>query len=174
MRHEVSGRSLRSAGRSIIVAAMTFSLLILLHATVRAAPPLTVDQATAHCRETVGQPTVHACVQARKQAGGGPADQYREACRASARPAVQACVAKMMAGTAGGGQGDTAVSAVDIPKDLKSVATEKVGLVAPPRSASDVTEILDRQKPDPAQIEKVAAQAEAEPPAGLQPQGLAD
>ena len=174
MQHEVSGRSLRSAGRSVIVVAMTCSLPILLPAIGRAAPPLTVDQATAHCRETVGKPTVHACVQARKKAGGGPVEQLREACRASARPAVQACVAKMMPSTAGGRAADTAMSAVDVPKDLKSVATEKVGLVAPPRSANDVTEILDRQKPDPAQIEKLAAQAEAAPPADLKSQGLAD
>src|SRR5204863_8746604 len=56
----------------------------------------------------------------------------------------------------------------------KSVPTENVAFVAPPRSAADITEILDKQKPNPAQVAKLTAEAEAVPPTNLKPFDLAD
>lgn len=142
--------------------------------SVHAATQLTVDQATERCRESAGRPFVQSCVRAKVQASGGPPPKYIEGCRAAARPAVQACVTKMMAATGADAKGDTAVSAVQPTADLKSVSTENVAFVAPPRSAADVTEILDKQKPDPERISKLVAQADSEPPAGLKPSDLAD
>ena len=129
-----------------------------------AASQLTIVQATERCRESAGRPFVQSCVRAKVQASGGPPPKYIEGCRAAARPAVQACVTKMMAVTGGDAKGDTAVSAVQPTADLKSVSTENVAFVAPPRSAADVTEILDKQKPDPDRIAKLVAQADPEPP----------
>lgn len=45
--------------------------------------------------------------------------------------------------------------------------------VAPPRSVSDITAILDQEKLDPARIEKLQAEAYAEPAAGLNDGALA-
>ncbi len=47
-------------------------------------------------------------------------------------------------------------------------------LVAPPRTVSDISAILDQQKPDPAEIEKQTAAADAPVPAGLKGADLAD
>ncbi|HLJ20824.1 MAG TPA: hypothetical protein VKU84_11530, partial [Stellaceae bacterium] len=38
--------------------------------------------------------------------------------------------------------------------------------VPPPRSISDITAVLDSEKPDPAKVSRYAAQADAQPPAG--------
>jgi CHAT domain-containing protein len=43
--------------------------------------------------------------------------------------------------------------------------TESIKLIAPPRTIADITEILDRVKPDPARIEGLRSKASAEPPA---------
>ena len=77
---------------------------------------------------------------------------------------IQACVTKLMA-TAGtsDAKGDTAVSAADTKTDLKAVSTENVGFVAPPRTTSDITEILDKQKPDPERIGKLATLSRRKP-----------
>lgn len=140
----------------------------------RAAPQLTADQAVQRCRESVGKASVQSCVRARVQASGGPPPKYFDGCRAAAAPAVQACVSKMMASTGAGASGDTAVSATAPATDLKSVSTETIAFVAPPRSAADVTAILDKQKPDPEKVAKLVADAEAEPPAGQKPFDLAE
>jgi CHAT domain-containing protein len=47
-------------------------------------------------------------------------------------------------------------------------------LVAPPRTISDITAILDQQKPDPAEVAKLTATADAAAPAGLKGAALAD
>ena len=138
---------------------------------------LTVDEATDRCRDNVGAPAVQACVRSKAQANGGPWQKYLEGCRASARPAVQTCVTKMMA-SAGGSQakGETAVSTTAAPTqaELKTVKTDNVGFVAPPRSTADVTDILDKQKPDATQVAKLTAEAEAPPPQNFKPHDLAD
>jgi CHAT domain-containing protein/tetratricopeptide (TPR) repeat protein len=141
-----------------------------------AASTLTVDQASERCRASVGKPMVQACVRSKMQANGGPPQKYIEGCKTTATPAVQACVTKMMASTGNSAQSETAVSATATPTkaDLNAVKTEKVGFVAPPRSAADVTEILDKQKPDPAQVAKLTAQADAAPAPDLKPFDLAD
>lgn len=140
---------------------------------------LTVDEAIDKCRAGAGTSAVQACVRAKTQASGGPWQKHVEACRSSVRErgVVQACVTKIMAST-GGAQpkGDTAVSTTAAPTqaELKTIKTDKVGFVAPPRSVSDVTALLDKQKPDGTQVAKLTVQAEAPVPQNLKPFDLAD
>ena len=177
IRHDRNMRRLALL-RARLVASLALPLILLCAGApvARAASPLTVDQATERCRASVGKPIVQGCVRGKVQASGGPPQKYIQGCMPTARPAVQACVAKMMASSGNGAQGNTAVSATAAPTrdDLKSVTTENVGFVAPPRSAADVTEILDKQKPDPAQVAKLTAQADAVPAPDLKPFDLAD
>jgi hypothetical protein len=44
---------------------------------------------------------------------------------------------------------------------------ESQGFAPPPRTISDITAILDGEKPDPAQVAAARAKADAVPPAGL-------
>src|SRR5258708_2023256 len=61
-----------------------------------------------------------------------------------------------------------APSAADLAKDASA------SLVAPPRTISDITAILDQQKPDPAVIAKLTETADAAVPTGLKGQALAE
>ena len=47
-------------------------------------------------------------------------------------------------------------------------------MVAPPRSAADITEILEKEKPDEARVAKLTAEADAAPPGRLTGTRLAD
>jgi CHAT domain-containing protein/tetratricopeptide (TPR) repeat protein len=49
-----------------------------------------------------------------------------------------------------------------------------VSFVPPPRAITDITAILEKQKPDPAKVAANRAAADATPPAGAQPAGLAE
>ena len=53
-------------------------------------------------------------------------------------------------------------------------AFAQTAFVAPPRSIADITAILDQQKPDAAKLVKTTADAQAQPPAGLNGAALAD
>ena len=130
------------------------------------------DQAIENCRSTVGKPIVVACM----RAGGGSL----EACRATAGPKVKACVQSAMAASR-----PTAAlfdpAKVSAPKPEEAAADAAtaanrapVSLVAPPRTVSDITAILDQQKPDPAKRAELVATADAEVPGGLKGPQLAD
>src|SRR5215470_8427065 len=108
-----------------VTGSLAWLLLGVLPAVAATAPPLNVDQATQLCRESVGKPAFQACMQARTKAGGGSPEQYRDACIASARPAVQACVAKSTATAGRDKQAGATAPAVSAPKDLKPVNTKK-------------------------------------------------
>jgi CHAT domain-containing protein len=109
------------------------------------------------------------------QAGGshGP-------CFGKARAIVQSCVKSAFLAS----QPKAALfSAEKLSKSAtsagKASATETAGkastsLVAPPRTISDITAILEQQKPDPAEVAKQAATADAGVPAGLKGAELAD
>ena len=130
-----------------------------------AAPASAVDtkKVVESCRESVGRPIVMACM----KGGGG----NLEACRAKATPKVQACVQAAMekglpkqAAT----KADEAPTAADIAK------VQPTSLVAPPRTISDVSAILDQQKPDPARTEKLQEAVDAAVPDNLKGLPLAD
>ncbi len=135
------------------------------------AAALTQEQAREQCRESVGKPTVRACMQAQGKGGD------REACQATAKPKVQACMKAAM--NAANARANVPVA---IPTEAKSKAASDtntvasnapVAFVAPPRSIADITAILDSEKPDPKKIEASKAAAEAKPSSGASREALA-
>jgi CHAT domain-containing protein len=117
---------------------------------------LTKEAAIEHCRMTVGKPIVMACM----QASGGRA--ALEECRAKAHPKVVACV--MAALNAANGRANVAVAVpTEAAPKPQAGATPAAGFIAPPRTISDVTAILDNEKPDLKTIETLKEDASAEP-----------
>ena len=144
----------------------TIALWALLGAlgTLSAATPasaLSLEQARESCRETVGHPIVHACMQGM---GGGDREANLAKCRAGASPKVKACV--LAALNKANGRANEAITVengekkevIDLGRALPA------GFVPPPRTISDITAILDQEKPDPASLAAMKAQADAEPP----------
>ncbi len=134
--------------------------LALLFACAAAAPALalTQDQARENCRATVGHPLVQAC-----KHGGGDVEKCRETAKAKVRACVQAAM------TAANGRADVPVA---VPKEqgpsaevAKEAAALPTQFVAPPRTITDITAILDSEKPDPAKIAKLREDAAAPVPA---------
>jgi CHAT domain-containing protein/tetratricopeptide (TPR) repeat protein len=120
---------------------------------------LTKEAAIENCRMTVGKPIVQACM----RAGGGPAGGANlEACRAKASPQVKACV--LAALNAANGRANVAVEVPkeEAPKLAPGTALPK-GFIAPPRTISDITAILDSEKPDVKLIEELKADADTTP-----------
>src|SRR6266478_3578177 len=117
---------------------------------------LSKEAAVENCRMTIGRPIVQACMRASGGAGN------REACRAKARPQVRACM--MSALNAANGRANVAVA---IPTEAapKASAADSLpaGFVAPPRTISDITAILDSEKPDLRKIEQLTADDDAAP-----------
>ena len=105
---------------------------------------------------TVGRPIVQACMR-----GSGGAGNL-EACRAKATPKVKACV--MAALNAANGRANVAVA---IPTEaaprVSAAGALPAGFVAPPRTITDITAILDSEKPDLKTIEKLKAEADSKP-----------
>lgn len=142
------------------------------------AAAIDTDAVIEKCRESVGRPIVQACVRAKVQKSGGPGQQYIEGCRPQARPAVQACVAKVLSAAIAKG-GKAAPERRDViadpsKGDIEAATTTAIAFVAPPRSVADITAILDQQKPNPTEIAKLTVQAEAVPPRDVKPFDLAD
>jgi CHAT domain-containing protein len=129
-------------------------LAVLLGSTASAAA-LTPEAARENCRMTVGKPIVQACM----HAGGGAT---MEACRAKATPQVHACV--LAALNAANGRANVAVEVPkeEAPKLAPGTALPK-GFVAPPRTISDITAILDSEKPDEKMIAELKSDADAVP-----------
>lgn len=115
---------------------------------------LTKEAAIENCRMTVGRPIVQECM----RGGGGSL----EACRERARPRVQACVVAAL--NAANGRANVAVAAPteEAPK-VKLESTSPAGFIAPPRTISDITAILDSEKPDLKVIEKLKSDADSSP-----------
>ena len=123
------------------------------------AAALTKEQAIENCRQTVGRPIVQACMKAQGGAGN------LEACRAQAKPKVHACVLRAL--NAANGRANVPVAIPSEPKSRdaeEAAAAVKPLFVAPPRTISDITAILDSEKPDAKKIEDLKAEADAKPP----------
>ena len=134
---------------------------------------LSMEQAQATCRETVGRPFVQACMGGR---GRGPdGEQIREACRAKAGPTVRACMIAAM--NKANGRANVAI-AVDDGKTKKEAVdlgnALPAGFVAPPRTIADITAVLDDEKPDPGTLAKLRDEADDEPEEGLSVSDLAE
>ena len=140
------------------IAAAAFLLLA-------AAPASAVDtkQVIENCRNSVGKPIVVACM----RAGG----KSVEACREKARPKVQACVAAVMAKSL---PKQAAPKADDTPSAEDTARAAPTSLVAPPRTVSDITAILDQQKPDASRTAQLQGTADAAVPDNLKGLQLAD
>jgi len=116
------------------------------------------EQIVENCRQTVGRPSVQACMAGDRS--------KREQCREGARPRVRACVLaaeqKIAAGKAAPAApaADKAASA----EAAKDAAGLVKSFVAPPRTIADITAILDNENPDAAKIAERKADADAEPP----------
>jgi CHAT domain-containing protein len=120
---------------------------------------LTKEAAIENCRMTVGKPIVQACM----RAGGGPAGGANlEACRAKASPQVKACVLAAL-----NAANRRANVAVELPKEtapkLDPGAALPKDFIPPPRNISDITAILDGEKPDKKMIAELKSDADAAP-----------
>jgi len=114
------------------------------------------------CRNSVGKPIFMAC----KGGGGSP-----EACREKAKPKVQACVQAAMEKSLAK---QAAPKAEETPTEADIAKVAPTSLVAPPRTVSDVTAILDQQKPDSSRTAPLRVAADAEVPNNLKGLPLAD
>ncbi|MDA9453625.1 hypothetical protein XI00_04865 [Bradyrhizobium sp. CCBAU 21359] len=127
------------------------------------ATALTMEAAIGSCRIKVGRPIVQACMQAGGDFGG---------CRARATPPVRACV--MAALKSANGRANVAVEVpAEVAPKLAPGAPLPAGFIAPPRTISDITAILDSEKPDLKVIEKLRSAAEVSPTGKESPQKLA-
>jgi CHAT domain-containing protein len=132
---------------------------------------LEMNQAIENCRASSGKPAYMAC----KQGGG-----THEACFGKARAIVQSCVRSAMtaahpkAALFSAEKLSHSPATAGKPSAAEIASDAAASLVAPPRTISDISAILDQQKPDPVQIAKLTAAADAAAPAGLKGADLAD
>jgi CHAT domain-containing protein len=121
-----------------------------------AANALTKEQAVESCKQSVGRPFVQSCM----RAGGD-----RETCRAQIFSRVRDCAISAL--NRANGRANVAV-AIDENKTKKEPLNLgnalPAGFVPPPRTIADITAILDREKPDPAILAKLRADADADAP----------
>ncbi|WP_298883847.1 CHAT domain-containing protein [uncultured Bradyrhizobium sp.] len=134
-------------------------VLVILLGSTGSAAALTKEAALENCRMTVGKPIVQACMQAQ---GGRKAGADIEGCRAKASPQVRACV--LAALNAANGRANVAVEVPkeDAPKLAPGTALPK-DFIAPPRTISDITAILDSEKPNDKLIAELKADADSTP-----------
>jgi len=136
-----------------------------------AANALSIEQARESCHESVGKPTFQACMQGLK--GSGDREANREKCQSISRPKFQACVQAAL--NKANGRANVAITVdnggkkevVDLGRALPA------GFVPPPRSITDITAVLDKEKPDPKAVADMKAQADAAPPQGASGVALA-
>lgn len=141
---------------------------VLFVAVAWSAPALSFNREAAleACRESVGKPTYRAC----KQSGGS-----HDACFAKARSVVQPCFkAKIPSATLFDAAKVSAPDAKEAAAAAAAIKTAPQVLVAPPRTISDITAILDQQKPDPAKVAELTAVADTAVPANAKGAALAD
>src|SRR5271169_1676210 len=128
------------------------------------------SQAIENCRASSGKPAYAACMQ-----GGG----NHEACFGKARAIVQSCVKSAMvaaqpkAALFSAEKLSQSPSAAIKPSAAEKASDAAASLVAPPRTISDITAILEQQKPDPAEIARLTATADASAPVGVKGADLA-
>jgi hypothetical protein len=104
----------------------------------------------------IGKPIVQGCMRASGGAGN------LEACRAKATPQVRACVQAALNEANGRANVAVAIPTEAAPKPSAAGASP-AGFVAPPRTITDITAILDSERPDVKKIEELKAEADASP-----------
>jgi tetratricopeptide (TPR) repeat protein len=124
------------------------------------------EQIVDMCRQTM-RPQIRTCALA-KGLKGDP-EAVRQQCGIPlVRPCVMRAEQKQAAGIAA-----PAAPKEEVPMLPAGTAPLQPAFVAPPRTITDITAILDGEKPDPAKIAKRKADAEAVPPKDLSPSKLA-
>src|SRR6202795_2936521 len=130
----------------------SIALLAVLAASERASA-LSLEQARANCRETVGHPIVHACMQGLGKGGDREANLAK--CRAGVQPQMTACVHAAM--NAANGRANVAIEVYKNGKPKEDLVAPgnalPAGFVAPPRTIAEITPVLDNEKPDPPRLE---------------------
>ena len=116
--------------------------MALLAVSTPVAQALSVDAARENCRMSVGRPIVQTCM----RASGGMANL--EACREKARPAVMACMKSALNSANGRANVAVAIPTEAAPKAAGVAGAAPAAFVAPPRTITDITAILDSEKPD--------------------------
>jgi CHAT domain-containing protein len=132
---------------------------------------LELNQAIGNCRASSGMPAYMAC----KQSGG-----THEACFGKARSIVQSCVKSAMiaarpkAALFSADKLSAPPTSAGKPSSAEIAKDAAESLVAPPRTISDISAILDQQKPDPSEVGRLTATADAAVPTSLKGADLAD
>src|ERR1700738_2962854 len=143
-------------------AACLIAVLAVLAASERASA-LSLEQARENCRATVGHPIVQACMQGMGKGGDREANLAK--CRAGVQPKMTACVHAAM--NAANGRANVAIEVYKNGKPKEDLVAPgnalTAGFVAPPRTIADITAVLDSEKPDPATLAKLKADADNEP-----------
>jgi len=120
---------------------------------------LSQEAAKDQCRNSIGRAIVQACMH------GGRGDI--EKCRQEAFPKVRDCVIAAL--NAANGRANIAVEAPKEQGPSEEIAKQAEALptafVAPPRTITDITEVLDSEKPDEAKIAQWRADANEPVPA---------
>jgi CHAT domain-containing protein/tetratricopeptide (TPR) repeat protein len=154
------------------VAAGLLALLAVLACCERASA-LSKEQAIENCRATIGHPMVHACMQGLGKGSDREANLAK--CRAGVSPKVKACVEAAL--NAANGRANVAIELHKDKPKADAVAPGNAlpaGFVAPPRTIADIAAILDNEKPDPATLAKLKADADDQPGKGISQADLSD
>jgi CHAT domain-containing protein len=140
--------------------------LLLAASGAQIALALTKEQAVENCKSTIGYPIFKSCMR-----GGG----NRAACKAQASPKVHDCVIKALDAANGRENVPVVLPAEQAPsKEIEQQAEAlPTTFVAPPRTITDITAILDSEKPDAAKIAKLKTAADAQVPSNASPVELA-
>ncbi|MET0677542.1 MAG: CHAT domain-containing protein [Bradyrhizobium sp.] len=106
---------------------------------------------------SVGRPIVQSCM----RASGGMGNL--EACREKARPAVMACMKSALNSANGRANVAVAIPTEAAPKASGVAGTVPAAFIAPPRTITDITAILDSEKPDLKTIKELQEEADSNP-----------
>src|SRR5260221_2545457 len=145
-----------------LVAPCSIALLAVLAASERASG-LWLEQARANCRETVGHPIVHACMQGMGKGGDREANLAK--CRAGVQPQMTACVHAAL--NAANGRANVAIEVYKNGKPKADVVAPgnalPAGFVAPPPTIAEISPVLAHQKPAPSMLPNLKADADIPP-----------
>src|SRR5262245_32413313 len=143
------------------LASTVVTVIVLLIPSV--ANALTVEQASESCRQSIGIPFVQACMQGKS----GNRDANLAKCRADIFPKMFACVQSALNRANGRANVPLAFHEKGETATVAPGNAPPAGFVAPPRTITDITSVLDNEKPDPATSSKLKADADSEPVKGL-------
>src|SRR5262245_11747103 len=131
--------------------------LLLVWLVTAPASALTPEQAKAQCNDTVGRSFGFLCMGPRRD-GADLAP-----CMAKAKPKVAECIRSALGSANGRANVPLAIPKEVTPAVSEATMAQPPAFVPPPRTISDITAILDSERPDVEKIEKQKAAANAKP-----------